>query len=288
MATILITGSDGQLGMELQKIAASYAGYEFIFTDINTLDITDREAVIETVRRTTPDWIINCAAYTAVDLAETENKRAMLVNEAGVSNIVNAIRESRCRLIQLSTDYVFDGLGNTPYNETDLPSPATEYGKSKLAGEKVALSYPETLIIRTSWLYSEYGNNFVKTILRLLGEGKNPFVVFDQVGCPTWAEGLASTIMIIISGVIRNKTPFVAGIYNYSDEGVCSWYDVAETIASETGERGRIKPCLSDHYPQKAKRPAYSVLNKQKIKENYDLTIHHWRENLVLCLKQLT
>jgi len=287
MATILVTGADGQLGMELRKIALSYAGYQFIFTDIGTLDITDATNVSEVINSNNPDWIINCAGYTNVDKAEGDKERAHAINATGVTNIIKAIKNSRCKLIHISTDYVFDGSRNTPYSETDEASPVTAYGKSKLAGELEALTHPETLIIRTSWLYSVYGANFMKTILRLLGDGKEVSVVFDQAGTPTWAEGLAEAIMNIVSGVIRNKTPFVPGIYNYSDEGVCSWFDFAEAIASETGNPGRIKPCLSDHYPQIAKRPSYSVLNKQKIKDTYNLSIPHWRENLLECLKQI-
>jgi dTDP-4-dehydrorhamnose reductase len=287
MATILVTGSDGQLGMELRRLASSYAGYEFIFTDVNSLDITSLGEVNEFVKEKAPDWIVNCAAYTAVDKAEDDSAGAFAVNSTGVRNLIAAIRDTRCRFVHISTDYVFDGSRNTPYSEADETSPVTEYGKSKLAGEKEALVHPETLIIRTSWLYSAYGANFVRTMLRLLSEGKNPLVVIDQTGSPTWAEGLASTIMSIIAGVIRNKIPFVPGIYNYSDEGVCSWYDVAITIADCAGEIGRISPCLSDRYPQKARRPSYSVLDKQKIKETYNISIPHWRENLITCLKQL-
>jgi dTDP-4-dehydrorhamnose reductase len=284
MATILVTGSDGQLGMEISKLASSYAGYEFIFTDLNSLDITDQSAVALMVAEREPSWIINCAAYTAVDRAEEERDKAFAVNAKGVANIVGAIKGGRCRLIHISSDYVFNGSRNTPYGETDEPSPASEYGRSKLAGEAEALLHSESMIIRTSWLYSAYGANFVTTMLRLLAEGKDPVVVFDQVGSPTWAAGLASAIMNIISGVVRNKMPFVPGIYNYSDEGVCSWYDVAVTVAAEAGENNRIMPCLSDRYPQKAKRPSYSVLDKQKIRDTYNLLIPHWRDNLIVVL----
>lgn len=287
MATILVTGSDGQLGMELRKTALSYAGYQFIFTDISTLDVTNSANVIEVVNANNPDWIINCAGFTNVDKAEGDSQSAFAINANGVANITAAIRGSACRLIHISTDYVFDGSKNTPYTETDEAKPVTAYGKSKIAGEKEALTHPATVIIRTSWLYSEYGTNFMKTILHILSEGKEASVVFDQVGTPTWAGGMADAIMNLVSGVIRNKTPFAPGIYNYSDEGVCSWYDFAEAIASETGNNGRVKPCLSDRYPQIARRPSYSVLNKQKIKDTYNLSIQHWRDNLLTCLKQI-
>jgi len=287
MATILVTGSDGQLGMEIRKLANSYAGYEFIFTDVTTLDITDLVNVEEVIKTSNPEWIINCAGYTNVDKAEGEPDRAFSVNSKGVANLISAIKGSRCRFIHISTDYVFDGSQNTPYTETDIANPTTAYGKSKLAGEHEALKHPESLILRTSWLYSSYGSNFLKTILKIITEGKEAAVVFDQVGSPTWAGGLAEAIMNIVSGVIRNKTTLVPGIYNYSDEGVCSWYDFAETIASESGNEGSIKPCLSDRYPRIAKRPSYSVLDKHKIKETFNLTIPYWRDNLLTCLKQI-
>ena len=288
MTTILVTGANGQLGCEISALAPKYSGYEFIFTDIGTLDLTDKDAVMNMISETNPSWIINCAAYTAVDKAEDDPAGAFAVNAAGPANIAAAIKGSDCRLIHISTDYVFDGSGNTPYLETDEPCPDTVYGKSKLEGEVNVLVHPWTLIIRTAWLYSGFGVNFVKKIMQLLDEGREPDVVFDQTGSPTYAAGLADTILQIISGVIRNRHPLVPGIYNYSDEGVCSWYDIAETIAVHTGRPGLIRPCLSSEFPSKAHRPPYSVLNKQKIKDTYDIGIPHWQQNLILCIEKLT
>lgn len=288
MTTILVTGANGQLGCEISALAPKYSGYEFIFTDIGTLDLTDKDAVMNMISETNPSWIINCAAYTAVDKAEDDPAGAFAVNAAGPANIAAAIKGSDCRLIHISTDYVFDGSSNTPYLETDEPCPDTVYGKSKLEGEVNVLVHPWTLIIRTAWLYSGFGVNFVKKIMQLLDEGREPDVVFDQTGSPTYAAGLADTILQIISGVIRNRHPLVPGIYNYSDEGVCSWYDIAETIAVHTGRPGLIRPCLSSEFPSKAHRPPYSVLNKQKIKDTYDIAIPHWQQNLILCIEKLT
>lgn len=287
MTTILVTGANGQLGCELASLASRYSGYEFIFTDIDTLNLTDKDAVAGFIGETNPSWIINCAAYTAVDRAEDEPGATFAVNAAGPANIAAAIKGTDCRLIHISTDYVFDGSKNTPYLETDEPCPDTIYGKSKLEGEINVLTHPWTIIIRTAWLYSGYGVNFVKKILSLLDEGRQPDVVFDQTGSPTYAAGLADAVLRIVSGVIRNKHPFVPGIYNYSDEGVCSWYDMAETIASHTGRPGLVRPCLTGQFPSKAHRPHYSVLNKQKIKETYDIEIHHWRKSLILCIDKL-
>ncbi|MFO7574690.1 MAG: dTDP-4-dehydrorhamnose reductase [Bacteroidales bacterium] len=288
MTTILVTGANGQLGCELTALASRYSGYEFIFTDIDTLDLTDIDAVAQFISEVHPSWIINCAAYTAVDKAEDEPAATFAANAAGPANIAAAIKGTDCRLIHISTDYVFDGSQNIPYLETDEPCPDTIYGKSKLEGEINVLAHPWTIIIRTAWLYSSFGINFVKKILQLLDEGRQPDVVFDQTGSPTYAAGLADAILRIVSGVIRNKHPFVPGIYNYSDEGVCSWYDMAETIASQTGRPGVVRPCLTGQFPSKARRPQYSVLNKQKIRDTYDIDIPHWQKNLNLCIENLT
>lgn len=287
MTTILVTGSEGQLGRELAALAHEYSGYEFIFTDLAQLDITNQEAVNDFVSKVSPSWFINCAAYTAVDKAEDDPAAAFSVNAGGPANIASALKGTGCHFIHISTDYVFDGTGNRPYNESDSPCPASIYGKSKLEGEYNALIHPRTLIIRTAWLYSLFGSNFVKTIASMLAAGKEPQVVFDQVGSPTGASGLAQAIMSIVSGVIRNRHPFVPGVYNYSDEGVCSWFDVAVTIASAAGNPATVKPCLSSQFVQKAPRPAYSVMDKQKIKETYNIKVPYWRDNLLLCLKQL-
>jgi dTDP-4-dehydrorhamnose reductase len=287
MAAILVTGASGQLGSELKVVSENFRGYEFIFTDTDELDITDYEKVKQFIKSSSPDWLINCAAYNLVDKAEDEPATATLVNSTGVRNIVDAVKGSECHLIQFSTDYVFNGRSNVPYNETCPAEPINAYGISKLSGEKEALLHHGSMVIRTSWLYSTFGNNFVKTIISK-GKGKDRLkVVFDQTGSPTYAADLASAIMNIVARVIRNQVAFNAGIYHYSNEGVCSWFDFATEIISETGINCRVLPVLSDEYPSVARRPFYSVLNKSKIKETYNLEIPHWRESLKKCIKLL-
>ncbi len=287
MAVILVTGSAGQLGNELRVSSKNYQGYEFIFTDIDTLDITDKKALNETFKKHDPDWIINCVAYNFVDKAETDRENAFRINSLGPGNISEAIKGNDCKLIHVSTDYVFDGNSVSPYNESSVTNPQSVYGRSKLEGEKNALQHPNTMIIRTSWLYSSFGNNFVKTILRLTGQKDSIGVVFDQTGTPTYAADLADIILTIISKVIRNQSVFSAGIYNFSNEGVCSWYDFATEILNEKGSDCRINPILSKDFPSAAKRPAYSVLDKSKIKETYGIEIPHWRTSMQRCMKLL-
>ena len=287
MAVILITGANGQLGNELKIASKNFYGYDFIFTDIDTLNITNYENTLEFIKKSGPDWIINCAAYTLVDKAEAEPEQALLINGTAVKNITEAIRETECRFIHVSTDYVYDGKANVPYNENVPADPQSAYGRSKLAGEKYALLHQGAMIIRTAWLYSSFGNNFVKTILRHAAEKESLNVVFDQTGTPTYAADLAGAIMNIVSGVIRNQVAMNPGIYNYSDEGVCSWYDFATEIVKEAGLPCKINPILSKDYRQAAQRPTYSVMDKSKIRENYGLSIPHWRTSLLKCLKLL-
>ncbi|MFN8209538.1 MAG: dTDP-4-dehydrorhamnose reductase [Bacteroidales bacterium] len=285
MALILVTGAMGQLGNELKISSKKYFGNDFIFTDFDTLDITDGEALMQFIAKRKPGWIINCAAFTSVDKAEEEQEKAHMINALGVKNIVSVIRDSPCRLIHISTDYVFDGRSETPYRESDPVNPETVYGHTKLEGEKYALLHPHSLVIRTSWLYSLYGHNFVKTILRL-AEDENPLrVVNDQVGSPTWAADLADAILEIISGVNNHQIAFNAGIYNYSNEGTCSWYEFALAILEEAGISKEVIPITTPEFPLPAKRPQYSVLNKSKITENYRLAIPHWRTSLSKCIK---
>jgi dTDP-4-dehydrorhamnose reductase len=287
MAIILITGAKGQLGNELKVVSKNFYGYDFIFSDIDTLDLTNREQTLEFITKTRPDWIINCAAYNFVDKAESEPDTAMLANGLAVKNITDTIRDSDCKFIHISTDYVLDGSSNVPYNETLPPNPLSAYGISKLAGEKNALHHPHSMVIRTSWLYSSFGNNFVKTILKYGVEKESIKIVFDQTGTPTYAADLASAIMQIVSGVIRNQLAFNAGIYNFSNEGVCTWYDFAVEIIKNAGLKCNVYPILTKDFPTAAKRPVYSVLDKSKIKENYGLSIPHWRTSLEKCMKLL-
>jgi dTDP-4-dehydrorhamnose reductase len=285
MASILITGANGQLGNELRDLSKKYYGYDFTFTDIDNLDITNSVTTSEFIRNLRPDWIVNCAAYNLVDKAESEPEVAMLINGTSVKNITEAIAGTDCRFIHVSTDYVYDGSSNVPYDENVIANPQSAYGRSKLAGEKYALIHTGSMIIRTAWLYSSYGNNFVKTILKYGAERESLSVVFDQTGTPTYAADLAYAIMSIISGVIRNQFAFKAGLYNYSNEGVCSWYDFASEIIKESGLACQVNPVLSKDYKQAAKRPSYSVMDKSKIKENYNINIPHWRTSLAKCLK---
>ncbi len=287
MAVILITGANGQLGSELKVVSKKYFGYDFIFTDVDVLDITDPVKTASFVHKSKPDWIINCAAYTQVDKAESDYQNALLVNGTAVKNIADALKDSTCRFIHISTDYVFDGSSNVPYNESSVPNPVSAYGRSKLEGEKAALTHYGSMVIRTSWLYSAFGNNFVKTIFRLANEKESVRVVSDQTGSPTYALDLAEAIMQIVSGVIRNQLAFNSGIYNYSNEGICSWYDFALAIIEESGLKCEVIPISTSEFKAVASRPAYSVMNKSKIKENYNLTIPHWRLSLKRCIKEL-
>ena len=287
MAIILITGADGQLGNELKAASLNYYGYDFVFTDINKLDLTNEVQTSEFIIRTRPDWIINCAAYNFVDKAESEPEQAMLINGTAVKNIIEVIKGSECKFIHISSDYIYDGKSAIPYNEYVPANPSSAYGRSKLAGEKHALLHQGSMIIRTSWLYSSFGNNFVKTILKHASEKESIKVVFDQTGTPTYAADLAGAIMYIVSGVIRNQIAMNSGIYNYSNEGVCSWYDFACEIVKEAGLTCTVLPVLSREFYQAAQRPSYSVMDKSKIKENYGLSIPHWRTSLLKCMKLL-
>ena len=285
MAVILVTGANGQLGNELRNLSSHFYGYDFIFTDIDMLDITDSLAIKNFIINSNPNWIINCAAYNQVDKAESEPETAMLVNSAAVKSFTKALEGSNCKFMHISSDYVYGGMSNTPYTEDIPPDPQCEYAKSKFEGEKQALSFACSIVIRTSWLYSSYGHNFVKTILKNASEKEYINVVFDQIGTPTYAADLAQAIMKIVSGVIRNQFAFKAGIYNYSNEGVCSWFDFATEIVNEAGLNCQILPVTSNEFVQAAKRPAYSVMDKTRIKEDFGITIPHWRESLIECLK---
>jgi dTDP-4-dehydrorhamnose reductase len=284
MAVILITGANGNLGNELKIVSQKYYGYDFLFTDKDTLDVTDPKITREYINKTKPTWIINCAAYNQVDKAESEYETAMSLNGIAVKNISETIKGSYCRFIHLSSDYVFDGKSNVPYSDNAVTNPISAYGRSKLEGERCASLHQGSMIIRTSWLYSSSGNNFVKTILRAARENESLRVVFDQTGTPTYAGDLAEAIMLVISGVVRNHFAFNAGIYNYSNEGVCTWYDFAVAIIEESGINCQVHPILTKDFPSSALRPSYSVLDKSKIKEDYDLSIPYWRTSLKKCM----
>lgn len=287
---ILITGANGQLGSELAAIlnngyfSGLFDNISLFFTDQSELDITNRDEVISFVSGNAIDVVINCAAYTAVDKAEDEPEVCMAVNRDAPANLAAAAKASNALLIHISTDYVFDGRGPLPYNEDDLRAPSSIYGKSKEAGE-IALeeSGARFLIIRTSWLYSRFGNNFVKTIARLANEKDKLEVVYDQIGTPTCAQDLANAILVICRDYLlwsTTRDSFPYGIYHYSNEGVCSWYDFAVEIVRLSGSKCVVEPVLSEHFPSRAKRPPYSVLDKQKIKKTFGLKIPHWKLSL--------
>ncbi len=286
MKRILITGANGQLGIELRKISNEFSNFSYLFTDIDSLDLTDNQAIKAFFNKNHFDYIINCAAYTAVDKAETEPEKAFEINAVVPAQLTEISKNDKCRLIHISTDYVFDGKSCVPYVETDNVSPQSVYGKSKLAGENEVLKNNENIIIRTSWLYSANGNNFLKTMLKLGKEKEMLNVVFDQTGTPTSATDLARAILVICNKISTENKNY-GGIYHYSNEGVCSWFDFAVEIMEMAGLKCKVVPVTTDQYPLPAKRPAYSVLNKSKIKSIFGLNIPHWKKSLKEILSEL-
>lgn len=282
---ILITGANGQLGNEI-RILGKKSSHNYIFTDIAELDITNLAAIRQMVAKQKIDIIINCAAYTNVEMAEDEPKIAYLLNTQAVENLATTAKDFDILLLHVSTDYVFSGKSHVPYAEEDETSPVGIYGKTKLQGENaILLSGCKHIIIRTSWLYSEFGNNFVKTMLRLTEEKPTLNVVFDQVGTPTYALDLAKVIYQIVE---NKKYESNEGIYHFSNEGVCSWYDFAKSIAAFSNRSScKIQPCHSEEFPCKVLRPNFSVLDKTKIKNTFGVIIPHWQESLKECLKKM-
>lgn len=291
MKSVLVTGANGQLGNEL-RLLSKRLPYKFVFTDIiqdgdtKTLDITDLEAVKKTVSENKVDVIVNCAAFTNVDAAEDNEATAELINAKAVENLAVAAKENNALLIHISTDYVFDGTSKTPYTEEDKCNPTGAYGRTKLHGEEAVKRVGcKSIIIRTAWLYSEFGKNFVKTLLTLTSTKPAITVVNDQIGTPTYALDLAKVIVAFIS----MDSDSLLGIYHFSNEGVCSWYDFAVKIAAFAGNTEcKINPCLSSEYPSKVKRPAYSVLDKSKIKKTLNVTIPAWEESLATCIRKIS
>jgi dTDP-4-dehydrorhamnose reductase len=283
MLNILITGSNGQLGNEIRVASSSYPFYNFIFTDIAELDITSAQQVEQFFRRNNIDIIINCAAYTAVDRAEEEPALAMLVNYEAVVNLVRACKVCDSFLVHISTDYVFDGKSSEPYREDDPTHPDSSYGKSKLAGEDAMMAcLVKGMIIRTSWLYSSFGSNFVKTILKKGAEKGKLQVVNDQFGCPTYARDLAAAILDILPKALSTN---MFDVYHYANEGRCSWFDLATEAVSLAKINCQVNPVTSDQYPQKAPRPAYSVFDTTKIRTTFGITIPGWKESLRDCVE---
>lgn len=281
---ILVTGCNGQLGNELQLLEKDYPQYTFFNTDVKELDITDTDAINAFVDSNEIDGIINCAAYTAVDKAETDKKLCTALNTEAPAYLAAAVEQRGGWLIQVSTDYVFNGTKHTPYVETDTPCPDSVYGSTKLAGELgVSKFCKKTMIIRTAWLYSTFGNNFVKTMIRLGREREELGVIFDQIGTPTYAHDLAVAIMTAVDKGV------VPGVYHFSNEGVCSWYDFTKAIHRLADIKDcKVNPLHTSEYPTPATRPAYSVLDKTKIKQVYGIDIPHWEESLEVCIKKLS
>ncbi len=280
---ILITGCNGQLGNEMQLLEKQNPQHTYFNTDVAELDITDRDAVEAFVLENNIDGIVNCAAYTAVDKAESNADFCMLLNATAPSYLARAVEKRGGWMVQVSTDYVFDGTNHTPYVETETTCPDSVYGSTKLAGEeKVLKGCSRSMVIRTAWLYSVYGNNFVKTMIRLGNEKSELGVIFDQVGTPTYARDLAVAIMTAINKGI------VPGVYHFSNEGVISWYDFTKAIHRLAGVTDcHVRPLHTAEYPTPAKRPAYSVLDKTKIKHTYNIEIPYWEESLKECISLL-
>lgn len=281
---ILVTGSNGQLGTEMRNVFESEIPNNVIYTDINELDLTDAKAVEHFVLKNEITHIVNCAAYTAVDKAEEDKALCTAVNVDAVKNLATAADVVGAKIIHISTDYVFDGTAHRPYKESDKVNPISQYGATKRTGETALIALlPDSIIIRTGWLYSPYGNNFVKTMLRLGAEKTSLKVVSDQIGTPTYAYDLAKAIYTIIC-----SNQWVEGIYHFSNEGACSWYDFTKAIHRIAGiSTCDVQPIPTEDYPTPANRPSYSILNKSKIKATFGIKIAHWEESLTKCIERI-
>lgn len=283
MSNILVTGSNGQLGSEIRDLVTENTNYDFFFTNKQELDITHKNSITRYIKENHIEAIINCAAYTAVDKAESDEENANKINHLAVKYLSDISKEKGIKLIHISTDYVFDGKNHRPYIENDKVNPNGVYGKTKLDGENAMININpnNSIIIRTSWVYSSFGANFVKTMLRLGKERDELGVIFDQVGTPTYARDLAQTILSILPH-IKNDT---VETYHYSNEGVASWYDFSKEIMHMTNIDCKVNPIETKEYPTPAQRPYYSLLNKAKIKKDYTITIPYWKDSLNECLK---
>tara|TARA_Y200000002_G_scaffold381543_1_gene395851 strand:+ start:3969 stop:4871 length:903 start_codon:yes stop_codon:yes gene_type:complete len=285
---VLITGSNGQLGSEIKELTTDYKNLECIFVDQSQLDICDAEALNSFIIDNHINSVINCAAYTSVDQAEENPKIAEQINEKVVLYLVNALEKVSGKLVHISTDYVFDGNHSYPYKESDPVSPISVYGKTKRAGELVVLnSSIDAIVIRTSWLYSTYSDNFVKLMLRLGNEKESLKVVFDQRGTPTYAKDLAKICLDILSDKNSVNISKKRSLYHYSNEGDTSWYDFATTIMKISNIDCKVIPIETKDYPTEAKRPMYSVLDKSKIKSDFNIKIPHWKDSLAYCIKKI-
>ena len=285
---ILVTGAGGQLGREMQRVAGNMPSHTFIYTDVTDefqkLDITNEAETLAFVEKENVEVIVNCAAYTNVDKAESDEAAANLINNVGPRNLALAAQQCNATLIHISTDYVFQGNGNTPCVETEPANPLGVYGRTKWAGEQsIATTGCKHIIIRTAWLYSKHGKNFLKTMMQLTRERSELKVVFDQVGTPTYAGDLAEAIAYIIATNQHTRQ----GIYHYSNEGVCSWYDFAVAINNACGNNCRIAPCHSDEFPSPVRRPHYSVLDKTKLKRTFGLKVPYWHTSMLRCIDEI-
>ena len=285
---ILVTGSNGQLGSEIKDLELKFTNFNFFFMDLPELDICNSSQLNIFIKDNNINTVINCAAYTAVDKAENNSDITKKVNATGVLNLVNALEKVGGKLIHISTDYVFDGNNFLPYQELDQVNPIGVYGNTKRSGELAVINSDiDGIVIRTSWLYSAYGNNFVKTMLRLGNQRDELNVIFDQVGTPTNASDLAKTCLDILSSKKQSKMNSNGKIYHFSNEGVASWYDFSIAIMTLGEVNCHIKPIETKDYPTKAKRPHYSVLNKSKIKNDFEIDIPYWRDSLAICISKL-
>lgn len=283
MKTILVTGANGQLGNELRQLESKFPNYHFLFLDKEDLNITDEHAVIYFFEENEVDYCINAAAYTAVDNAENDEENAYLLNAFAVKYLAENALLSECKFIQISTDFVFDGEGNFPLKETDETNPISVYGASKLKGEEFALDN-DAIVIRTSWLYSTFGNNFVKTMLRLGAERESLNIISDQIGTPTYAKDLAEMILFLIDTVEVSK---LKGIYHFSNEGKASWFEFAEEIFRLSATECKANPIPTEQYPTPASRPKYSLLDKSKIVTDFEVILKDWKKSLTECLNAL-
>lgn len=281
--TILITGANGQLGSELRQLEDRYPAFNFVFLSRADLPLNNFEMIRSSFKAYQPAFCINCAAYTAVDKAETERDLAFQVNADAVGILAAVCKEQDCRFVHISTDYVFDGTATKPYTPADATNPQSVYGASKLAGEQQALELnPDSIIIRTSWVYSAFGKNFVKTMLRLMAERTEIGVVNDQMGSPTYAADLAEAIMQVIA-----SGKWYPGIYHFSNKGIISWYELAVAIRDSIGSSCRVNPIPTSAYPTPARRPAYSVMDSSLLAERYGIAAQPWQERLKACLQQI-
>ncbi len=288
MKNILVTGAYGQLGNEVRILSANYPQYNFMFTDVDSLDICNKAMLLDFVQGNDIRYIINCAAYTAVDKAEDEAELCERINAKAVKNLGEVAQEVGAGIIHVSTDYVFNGKGYMPYTEDMPTSPCSVYGKTKLKGEKALLKACENaIVVRTAWLYSSFGNNFVKTMRKLGSEREQLNVIFDQIGTPTYAEDLAAALLVILDQTFDQQHS-KGGIYHFSNEGVCSWYDFTLKIHQLSGiNTCQVNPIETKDYPTKAARPHYSVLNKAKIKATFGIEVPHWESSLKRCIEEL-